>query len=248
MDATLCTYHPLLLELAHRLEVLGVGTVMQTPDGHLFFSPRKGIDELRGAVDLKKEGAEAGVRIVIRKVNKRSKYCKYANMPWFQFYALPIPVKNAATMTDAERLNSELYRQALRMAHAVMRDPVQCAIWQEKHAAHRADHRGYSKLYPNFFGFLVATFRMQLAAQLSAQPAAEERPVDEASGNAAINLATPSITPASPSITPAFYAGITLCVPLFSRTSSSARSVRCASPPPRARSIPLYARPHPAAA
>ena len=243
MDSTLCTYHPLLLELVRRLESLGVGTVMQTPDGHLFFQPCVAITSLRGAVDLKQEGAAAGVRIVIRKVSKRSKYCKYAKMPWYQLYTLPIPVKNAATMTDAERRNSDIYRQALRLAHAVLRDPEQAAFWRQKHEAHRVNPRGYSKQYPNFFGFLVATFRMQLAAQQSTQKAAQPAPQPAALAESpaicesvAPQQCSVCATSGSASIT---LARISLAAPRLPRISLAVRSKSCASSPPRARSIPL---------
>ena len=239
MDTTLGTYHPLLIKLVHRLESLGVGTVVQSPDGRLFFSPRNGIEEIRGAVDLKKEGAAAGVRIVIRKVSKRAKNSKYADMPMFQLYTLTVPEKNADAKPEGERLNDDIYLQASNMARAVMIDPEQRAVWEEKHRQHIDNPRGYSKLYPNLFGFLVATFRMQLAAQQASQPAAQSEPVPQPAATpqecpvcATSNRAsrTPAPQPASPSISPASNAGITLCVPFSARRSA---------PHPRARSIPL---------
>ena len=229
MDAQHNTYHPLLLEIIYRLESTGAGYAVESPDGHLFFQPCVGINDLGGALDLKKEGEAAGVRIIVRKARKRSKHSPYAKMPLYQLYTLPIIEKNADTMTDAERRNSDIYRQALRLAHAVERDPEQRAIWLVKHEAHRANPRGYSKLYPNFFGFLVATFRMQLAAQYAAESALVEPP-------AAVDPAPveprEAVEPAfTLSIAPALNAGITLCVPT---------AARIATPRPRARSIPLH--------
>ena len=49
-----------------------------------------------------------------------------------------------------------------RMAHAIERDPEQAAAYRELHEAHKRNPEGYKKLYPNFFGFLVATFRKEL--------------------------------------------------------------------------------------
>ena len=141
----------------------GAGEVYVTPDGHLFVKPCMCFNALWGAMDMKKEGDAAGVRIVVRKVRKRAKNSKYADMPWLQLYVLPIVKKEAATMTDAERRNMDLNRQALKMAHAIERDPEQAAKYHELHEAHKRNPEGYKKLYPNFFGFLVATFRMQLA-------------------------------------------------------------------------------------
>ena len=140
----------------------GAGDVYVTQDGHLFVKPCMCFNALWGAMDMKKEGAAAGVRIVVRKVRKRAKNSKYADMPWLQLYVLPIVKKEAVTMTDAERRNMEMNRQALKMAHAIERDPEQAAKYHELHEAHKRNPEGYKKLYPNFFGFLVATFRMQL--------------------------------------------------------------------------------------
>ena len=140
----------------------GAGEVYVTQDGHLFVKPCMCFNALWGAMDMKKEGDAAGVRIVVRKVRKRAKNSKYADMPWLQLYVLPIVKKDAATMTDAERRNMDLNTQALKMAHAIERDPEQAAKYHELHEAHKRNPEGYKKLYPNFFGFLVATFRMQL--------------------------------------------------------------------------------------
>ena len=155
--------HPLLQKMISCIKDLGVGEVVVTPDGHLFFQPCVGIEYLRGAIDEKKEGEKYGVRVILRQVRKRAKNSKYAGLPWFQIYMLPIVKKNAKTMTDAERRNMEQYAQALKMAHAVERDPEQAAKYHELHEAHKKNPEGYKKLYPNFFGFLVATFRMELA-------------------------------------------------------------------------------------
>ena len=140
----------------------GAGDVYVTQDGHLFVKPCMCFNALWGAMDMKKEGDAAGVRIVVRKVRKRAKNSKYADMPWLQLYVLPIVKKEAATMTNAERRNMDLNRQALKMAHAIERDPEQAAKYHELHEAHKRNPEGYKKLYPNFFGFLVATFRKEL--------------------------------------------------------------------------------------
>lgn len=157
--------HPLMQKIIDRLVQTGAGEVVITEDGHVFFQPSIYIKHLWGAADMKREGKAAGVRVIIRKVRKRGKRCKYAGLPSYQIYVLPIVEKNAKTMTDNERLNMELNAQALRMAHAVMRNPEQAAYYHELHEAHKLNPVGYKKFYPNFFGFLVATFRMQLAAQ-----------------------------------------------------------------------------------
>ena len=155
--------HPLLQNMINGIRELGVGEVVVTADGHLFFQPCVGIEYLRGAIDEKKEGEDYGVRVILRQVRKRSKNSKYAGLPWFQIYMLPIVKKEAATMTDAERRNMEQYAQALKMAHAVERDPELAVKYHKLHEAHKLNPVGYKKLYPNFFGFLVATFRMELA-------------------------------------------------------------------------------------
>ena len=152
-------------KIIDRLVQTGAGEVVVAEDGHVFFQPSVYINHLWGAADMKREGKEAGVHVIIRKVPKRGKRCKYAGLPEFQIYVLPIVKKNAQTMTDKERRNMELNTQALRMAHAVERDPVQSAYYHELHEAHKLNPVGYKKLYPNFFGFLVATFRMQLESQ-----------------------------------------------------------------------------------
>ncbi|MBQ7530427.1 MAG: hypothetical protein IJT12_01800, partial [Paludibacteraceae bacterium] len=41
----------------------------------------------------------------------------------------------------------------------------QVVAWCERHEAHKRNPEGYAKLYPNLFGFLVATFRKELEAQ-----------------------------------------------------------------------------------
>lgn len=201
--------HPLLQELLDRLE--SAGEVVITPDGHIFLQPDVGIKMLWGAMDMKKEGREAGVRIIVRKVHKRARNSKYAGMPWLQVYVLPIVKKNTQTMTSAERHNMELHRQALRMAHAVEHDPEKAAYYHELHEAHKRNPEGYKKLYPNFFGFLVATFHMQLAAQAA-------NPVSPASEKSPISQDSPDLRPdPSLSITPASRAGIRLCVPFPAR-------------------------------
>ena len=174
IDTTLCTYHPLLLELVRRLESTGAGVVVQSADGHLFVELNVAIEEFRGAIDMKKEGDEAGVRIVLRKARKRGKRCAYAKMPMYQLYVLPIVKKNAQTMSDEERRNMELNTEALRLAHAVERDQALAAVWHERHEAHKRNPEGYDKVYENFFGFVYVTIRMELAAAQKAQKAQTE--------------------------------------------------------------------------
>lgn len=157
--------HPFLQKIIDRLVKTGAGDVVVAEDGHVFFQPSVHIKHLWGAADVKKEGRDAGVHVIIRNVKKRGKRCKYADMPWFQIYVLPIVQKNAQTMTDKERRNMELNKQAMRMAHAVERDPVKAAYYHELHEAHKLNPVGYKKLYPNFFGFVYATIRMELEAQ-----------------------------------------------------------------------------------
>ena len=163
---------PYLQSVATRLVQLGLGEVVYAPDGHIFFSPCVAIKEIWGALDVKKEGALAGERVVIRRVRKRAKNSKYAGMPMFQLYSLPIVKKDASTMTESERRNMELNIRAMRMAHAVENDPERAPYYHELHEAHKKNPEGYKQLYPTFFGFLEATFRMQLAAQ-----EAEKEPV-----------------------------------------------------------------------
>lgn len=165
--------HPLLQKIIDWLLQNGVGDVYITPDGHLFLQPSKAIKALWGALDVKKEGAAAGVRVVVRRAKKRTKRSKYTGLPMIQLYVLPIVKKEAQTMTDAEGRNMELNRQALVMAHAVEKAPEQLALYHELHEAHKLNPVGYKKLYKNFFGFLVATFRMQLAAQEAERTAQE---------------------------------------------------------------------------
>jgi len=45
------------------------------------------------------------------------------------------------------------------LANAAERDPEKAAYYHELHEAHKLNPEGYKKLYPNFFGFLVATFQ-----------------------------------------------------------------------------------------
>ena len=64
------------------------------------------------------------------------------------------------------------------MAHAIERDPEQAAKYHELHEAHKRNPEGYKKLYPNFFGFLYATFRMQLeAAAIEKQEKTEKQAI-----------------------------------------------------------------------
>ena len=94
----------------------GLGEVVFAPDGHIFVEPCVSINVLYGVLNERKDGIAAGEHIVMRRVRKRAQNSKYADMPLFQLYALPILKKNVRTMTD-------------------------------------------------LFGFLVATFRMQLEAE-----------------------------------------------------------------------------------
>lgn len=156
---------PLMQETIQGIISSGLGEVVFAPDGHIFVEPCVSINVLYGVLNEWKDGIAAGEHIVMRRVRKRAKNSKYADMPLFQLYALPILKKNAKTMTDAERRNMEMNTQALRMAHAVERNPEQLAAYKELHEAHKRNPQGYKKLYPNLFGFLVATFRMQLEAE-----------------------------------------------------------------------------------
>lgn len=82
--------HPLLQKIIDRIVQSGVGEVIATDDGHLFVQTCNAIKAIHGALDLKKEGDAAGVRVVVRKVKKRAKNSKYAGMPMLQLYVLPI--------------------------------------------------------------------------------------------------------------------------------------------------------------
>lgn len=203
-----------------RLVSTGAGEVLIAPDGHVFVRSCLTINSLWGTMDMKKEGEKYGERIVVRKVKKRAKRSKYAGMPWLQLYSLPIVKKNVSTMTDAERRNMEMNTQALRMAHAVERNPEQLATYTRLHEAHKRNPQGYKKLYPNLFGFLVATFRMQLAAQEAAQAAesttqttrqaAAVEPVHYANGTP--SRAMHSVTADTLVVAPESDSGITLCM------------------------------------
>lgn len=166
---------PLLQKVINRLIQTGAGEIIITPDNHVFFQPGIHIKALWGAMDMKKEGVAADERIVIRPITKRAKRSKYNGLPMYTIYSLPIVKKNASTMTEAERRNIEINTQALRLAHAVERDPEQLAAYTKLHNQHKLDTSrsnrkdGYKKFYPNLFGFLVATFCMQLAAQQAQQ-------------------------------------------------------------------------------
>ena len=213
--------HPLLQTVLHRLE--SVGEVVVSSDGHLFFQPGVHIRSLWGAMDMKKEGIAAGMRIVVRKVRKRACNSRYAGMPWYQIYVLPVLRKDASTMTANEQHNMDINRQALLMAHAIERDPEQAAVYRKLHEAHKLNPVGYKKLYPNFFGFLVATCRMQIVAQqaVSQTPEQENSPVCPTPAN------TSSLRPVRPlSVAPASDAGVTLCVPFAFHTSAKAHGIR----------------------
>ena len=192
---------PLLQEMAGRLVRLGLGEVVYAPDGHVFFNPCVAIQEIWGALDAKKAGAQAGERVVIRRVRKRAKNSKYAGMPMFQLYTLKIVQKDFATMPEDERLNIELNTRALRMAHAVERDPVREAYYRRLHAAHLLNPKGYNKRYENFFGFLVALFCKRLATQ--------QAKLRKQSAAGSICLVRPTAT------------GIRLCVPSTYRPARS---------------------------
>jgi len=55
--------HPLLQKVITRIVKTGVGIVHITQDHHVFVKLNVAITELRGALDLQKEGKEAGLRI-----------------------------------------------------------------------------------------------------------------------------------------------------------------------------------------
>ncbi len=158
--------HPLLLKIITRIVKSGVGIVHITPDHHIFVNLCVAINELRGALDLQKEGKDAGLRVVIRRAPKRGKYSLYTNLPGYQLYTLPIVQKNAATMSDAERLNIERNTLVLKRVHAIKRDPEQLAHYRRLHRLHLLNPTagGYKQRYPGFHGFLVATLHLELAA------------------------------------------------------------------------------------
>ena len=158
--------HPLLLKIITRIVKSGVGIVHITPDHHIFVKLCVAINELRGALDLQKEGKDAGLRVVIRRAPKRGKYSLYTNLPGYQLYTLPIVQKNAATMSDAERLNIERNTLVLKRVHAIKRDPEQLAHYRRLHRLHLLNPTagGYKQRYPGFHGFLVATLHLELAA------------------------------------------------------------------------------------
>ena len=191
---TLQNLSPLMQSIIRDIIATGAGDVVIASDGHIFVEPGACIDVLYGVLNERKEGIAAGEHIVMRRVRKRAKNSKYAGMPWYQLYALPIVKKNAETMTDAERSNIEMNTEALRMAHAVERDPEQRAAYTELHEAHKRNPEGYKKVYPNLFGFLVATFRMQLEAE-QAQKTAEEEAVKDVGERAGANLAADTELP-----------------------------------------------------
>lgn len=158
--------HPLLLKIITRIVKSGVGIVHITPDHHIFVKLCVAINELRGALDLQKEGKDAGLRVVIRRAPERGKYSLYTNLPGYQLYTLPIVQKNAATMSDAERLNIERNTLVLKRVHAIKRDPEQLAHYRRLHRLHLLNPTagGYKQRYPGFHGFLVATLHLELAA------------------------------------------------------------------------------------
>ena len=171
---------PLMQETIQGIISSGLGEVVFAPDGHIFVEPCVSINVLYGVLNERKDGIAAGEHIVMRRVRKRAKNSKYADMPLFQLYALPILKKNVRTMTDAERRNMEMNTQALRMAHAVESNPEQLAAYKELHETHKRNPQGYKKLYPNLFGFLVATFRMQLEAEQAKTESEKTPAINEA--------------------------------------------------------------------
>lgn len=166
--------HPLISLVISRINNLGLGTVVMSPDGHFFFEPSaKKFECLRGALNTPKESKEYGANVIIRRRRTNVKHPKYDGYPLYQLYLLPVIRKNADTMTDAERRNIEIHIEATRRAHAIIADPEQLAQYQELHAAHLREHlmhpnrppKGYKKFYPNLFGFLVANLHARLASQ-----------------------------------------------------------------------------------
>ena len=158
--------HPLLLKVITRIVKSGAGIVYITPDHHVFVKLSIAISELRGALDPQREGKASGLRVVIRQAPKRGKYSLYPDLPNYQLYTLPIVQKNAATMSDTERLNIERNTLVLKRVHAIKRDPIQLAYYRRLHRLHLLNPTagGYKQPYPGFHGFLVATLHLELAA------------------------------------------------------------------------------------
>ncbi len=208
--------HPLLLKVITRIVKLGAGIVHITPDHHVFVKLATGISELRGALDMQKEGKEAGLRVVVRRAPKRGKYSLYTDLPDYQLYTLPIVQKSASTMSDAERLNIERNTLVLKRVHAIKRDPVQLAHYRRLHRLHLLNPTagGYKHLYRNFYGFLVATLHLALAAtgspQLTCSGVRLVQPSHECSVRAISMSASIPASHSTPSISPALNAGIAL--------------------------------------
>ena len=242
--------HPLLQQVIARIIDKGWGEVVVSPDGHLFFEPNTDMWEfIRGSIEQPEEREAYGMRIVIRKRRTGVKQSKYKGYPPYIIYPLPILQKNAATMTDAERRNIEIHTEAINRAHAIMADPEQLTHYQELHAAHIHEHKlhpnrppqGYRTFYPNLFGFLVATFHNQLAAQPTAleptapiaaqqptaQPAALEPATPEECSVLAISDGEcPALISPPLSVSSESYSGIRLLVPHIPRIAPLVPRIR----------------------
>lgn len=230
---------PLFVEVITRLIRLGVGVVYITPDHHVFIRLCPGCEQLRGALNTQKEGKEAGFNVIARRAPKRGKYSLYADLPDCQLYTLPIVKKEAATMSDAVRLNIERNTLVLKRLHTIERNPVRLAHYRRLYRAHRLNPTagGYKKLCTTFRCFLIATLQLELtqarivptisAVQSASTPALVAAPLCNIS----------SIAPAwDPGISPARRAHILH----FGAIRIAAHSLRLAS---RTRSRPLIRLP-----
>ena len=164
--------HPLLQKVIMRIVKSGLGSVIVTEDGHLFVKTCEAIETIRGALDMKKEGKQYGVRVVVRQAKKRSKRSKYKDLPMIQLYVLPIVEKTAATMTEAEKQNIELNKLTLTKLHAAERDAKKMAYYQRLYAEH--DRAEGGEKHTTFYSFLYAMCRKQAEKELAAK-AAEQK-------------------------------------------------------------------------
>ena len=164
--------HPLLQKVIMRIWKSGLGNVIMTEDRHLFVETCEAVKTIRGALDMKKEGKEYGVRVVVRQAKKRSKRSKYAGLPMIQLYVLPIVEKTAATMTDAERQNIELNKLTLTKLHAVERDAKKMAYYQRLYA--EQESAGCKEKYKTFYSFLYAMCRKQAEKEMAAKDAEQK--------------------------------------------------------------------------
>ena len=194
-------FEPLFVKVITRLVRKGVGVVHITPDHHVFIQLSAGITELRGSLNSRQEGKEAGFNVIIRRAPKRGKYSLYTDLPEYQLYTLPIVKKEAATMSDSERLNIERNTLVLKRLHAIEHNPIRLAHYRRLHRAHLLNPTagGYKKRCTTFRCFLIAILHLELATPCSA-----------------LGAVPPSISPAFSalplsnimSIAPACHAGI----------------------------------------